>query len=200
MLFVILVLLVAVGLVSPYIAVALKRRQMLRRLVVITAQNGYRIKPLHKFVCFSPNRAGRYDLLIQNKTHAYPVKLWSTAKRSSTLVIKKNGCVYETYGVTDPLRTDNAQRHTVKGRELAVRPTEENFKVRSAKTVIPILLYYPCNKSAVADLGDSRRKIEFGDRIFKKMLCSPTMLEQMLVGDTSEQLPADEKPRIESAR
>lgn len=199
MLFVILVLLVAVGLVSPYIAVVLKRRQMLRRLVVITKQNGYRIKPLHKFVCFSSNRAGRYDLLIQNKTHAYPVKLWSTAKRSSTLVIKKNGSVYETYGVVDPLMTDNARRHTVKGRELSVRPTEENFKVRSTKAVTPILLYYPCNKSAIADLGNSRRKIEFGDRIFKKVLCSPTMLEQMLANESNRHLKNEEKLRIEKA-
>ncbi len=180
MLFVILILLLAAGVAVPYISVVLKRRKMLIRLRGVCAENGYRIKKLHKLVCLSPNRGKGYDLLIQNRTHAYPVKLWSTAKRSSTLVIKRNGCVYETYGVSDPLMTDKSKRHTVKSRERAVRATEENFKVKATKTVVPVMLYYPCNRQAVADLGESRRKIEFGDRIFKKLLCNPTMLENML--------------------
>ena len=159
MLFLILVILVAVGVTSPYIAVVIKRRKMLGRLVSVASENGYRVRPLHKFVCFSPNGGGKYDLLIQNKTHAYPVKLWSTAKRSSTLIVKRNGRYYETYGVEDPMKIHKAGKHTVKGSERVVRPTQENYKVKQGKTVTPVLLFYPCNKSAVADLGDIRHDL-----------------------------------------
>lgn len=180
MLFVILVLILAVVVASPYICVVVKRRRMLGRLIEVATRAGYSIRPLHKFVCFSLNTSDRYDILIQNSTHAYPVKLWSTAKRNSTLVISADGRVYETTGVSDPLKTDTSRDHTVNGRERRVKPTRQNYTIKGSKTVTPILLYYPCNKRAVADLGIKQRKIEFGDRIFGKTLCSPPMLEKML--------------------
>lgn len=188
MLFVILVLLIALGIASPYISVVMKRRKMLKRITAAAAENGCKIRTLHKFVCLSPNRGAQYDLIIGNKTRVYPIKLWSAVRRNSTLVIKKNGYVFETYGTASPLHTENAKKYTVKGRELAVRATRDNFKVRSDRTVTPILLYYPCNKLVLADLGNSKRKIEFGDTVFKKILCSPTMLEKMLASDKKELL------------
>ena len=200
MLFWILVILIAVGVLSPYIAVVIKRRKMLRRIVSVASENGYRVRHLHKFVCFSPNGGGKYDLLIQNKTHAYPVKLWSTAKRSSTLIIKRSGRYYETYGVEEPMKIHKVREHTVKGFERMVRPTEENYKVKQGKTVTPVLLFYPCNRSAFADLGDSRRKIEFGDKIFKKTLCTPTMLQKMLLENAVPQakIGANDKMKLEN--
>ncbi len=200
MLFLILVILLILGLSSPYVAVVIKRRKMLRRLVAFAAENGYRVKPLRKLVCLSPNGGGKYDLIIQNKTHAYPVKLWSTANRNSTLVIKRNGQYYETYGVDDPMKTDKAQRHTVKGIERTARPTQENFKVRAGKTVTPILLFYPCNKVVLADLGDSRRKIELGEKIFKKTLYTPTALQKILSENAvpRAEIGTGEKERLDS--
>lgn len=200
MLFLILVILLILGLCSPYIAVVIKRRKMLRGLVAFAAENGYRTKPLHRFVCLSPNRGRKYDLIIQNKAFAYPVKLWSTAKRSSTLVVRKNGQYYETYGVDDPMKTDKAQRHTVKGIERTARPTQENFKVRVGKTVTPILLFYPCNNVVLADLGDSRRKIEPGEKIFRKTLCTPATLRKILSENAAPQakIGTGEKERLDS--
>lgn len=199
MLFFILVILLVLGLSSPYISVIVKRKKMLVRLVTVAKENGYRVRALHRFVCLSPNGGRKYDLLIQNKTHAYPVKLWSTAKRGSTLVIKRNGRYYEAYGVSDPMKTDKSQTRTVKGIERTARPTQENFKVREGKTVTPILLFYPCNKSAFADLGDSRRKIELGERIFKKKLCTPTVLYKILAENSASgvEIETAEQARLE---
>ena len=184
MLFVIPIIALAALLASPYICVVFKRRRMIKRLIRVATQAGYVIRPLHKFVCLSLNTSGRYDILIQNKTHAYPVKLWSTARRNSILVIERDGRFFETSRVADPIKTDKSAEYTVNGRARRVKPTVKNFRVSKGKTVEPLLLYYPCNKRAVADLGISHRRIAFGDKIFGKILCSPPMLEKMLTDNT----------------
>ena len=185
MFFLIFVFLLILLVASPYISMVLKRRKMLKTIVRIASKNGYRVKPLHKFVLFSSSCAPRYDILIQNKSVAYPVKLWSTAKRGSILIISKDGRMRETYMVEEPLKTDKTKTHTVKGFERKIKSTKDNFKVRASKSVTPIILFYPCNRAVFADFGNSRRKIEFGDRIFKKVLCSVSGLERMLVSDES---------------
>ncbi len=186
MVFIILVLLVALGVLSPYLLVAYKRRKMLRRLTYIARSSGFRVRKLHRFVCFSFNRAPRYDLLFENKTHAYAVKLWSAVRKSSTLYIRANGTVVESMEIPSVLDTDVSSERTVRGREKKVAVTKNNFKVRKGKPVVGIMLYYPPNKQMILSLGSTQRVVGSGDRIFDKIVCNAGRFEQMLADDGAQ--------------
>ena len=179
MLFIILVLLIALGVLSPYIAVTVKRRRMLRRLVRVARQAGFRPRRLHRFVCLSFNRGRKYDLLFECKTHCYAVKLWSAVRKNTTLVLK-NGCVSETATLYEPLMTGKREQGRAKGREKRVPVTVNNFKVSRGKPVTGVLLFYPPYREITVE-GVSRRKtLSTGDKMFDKIICFPGGFEEML--------------------
>ena len=181
MIFLILLLLVAAAIISPYINVVLKRRKMLKRICGIARQLGYRVRALHRFVCLSQNCSSKYDLLFENKDRAFAVKLWSSAKKNSVLVINQNGTFYETQSVPQPLEPLKKQSCELKSRVRGVPVTRENFKVKNGKYVEQILLYYPRNKEITVRFDDGNvGELEVGDKIFNKILCSPAKFEALL--------------------
>ena len=187
MLFVILTLLVVAGVLSPYISVAVKRKKMIKRIVSVARASGFRVRALHRLVCFSFNRADGFDLLIENREQAFAVKLWSTARKNSVLVIRGDGSFYETQSVPEPFAPGEKPEHQLRGRAKSVPITKQNFKLKKGKPITAIMLYYPSNKEAVVDFGNGRiAQLEMGDRVFDKILCSPARLEKMLKSNAPE--------------
>jgi len=105
---------VAAILLFPYAVTAFKRYKMLRHLYKTAELCGYRVRPLHKWVCFSTNFADKYDILIENSERAYVIKLWSAKKPDRTLVINKDGTVCESYVVPGGLSAE--EKYVVTGK------------------------------------------------------------------------------------
>ena len=183
MVFVILVTFLALGVASPYIIVVRKRQRMLKRLTLVARRSGFRVRRLHRFVCFSFNRAPKYDLLFESRTHAYAVKLWSAVRKNATLYIKANGAVMEKMDIPAVMDTEVSSERAVSGREKRVPITANNFKVKKDKTVVRVMLYYPPNKKMILISGESQKSIGSGDRLFDKTVFSPGKFEQMLIDD-----------------
>lgn len=180
-LFIISVALVVLLVISPYVVTVWKRYKMLRRLTAVAAKNGFRIRRLRKLVCFSLNRAKKYDILFENKSCAYAVKLWSATKKDSTLVIKANGSIFLSSMSASPLYVDGTAKERRKNSRITSVPvTQNNFRVRKGKPVVNVLLYYPPYKEVVLDLGKSKRRVESGDRLFDKVFCVPAYFEKIL--------------------
>ncbi len=167
-------------LLFPFAFVAIKRNKMLAHLYKTADLCGYRVRPLHKLVFLSHNRDDRYDILIENDTHAYVIKLWSAKRSDSTLVINKNGTYYE--GTVVPSGLSKEEKFVVTGKPKAVPVTRENYRVKKTKKLEKILLYYPENEKVQIDLGDRRVPLVEGQRIFGKTVLTPKTFEKMLRG------------------
>lgn len=178
MIFVIVVALVAVGVLSPYLIIARKRSRMLRRMSAIARRSGFRVRHLHRFVCFSKNTSRRYDLLFESKTHAYAVKLWSAQKKNATLIIK-DGKVCEAVDVCDAITPDKPRRR-VCTRARRVPVTQNNFKLKRIKPITEIMLCYPPYKQITLLSKSGERTLVSGDKLFDKQICLPIDLENML--------------------
>lgn len=179
MIFVIVVALVAFGVLSPYLIIARKRSRMLRRLSAVARKAGFRVRRLHRFVCFSPNTGRGYDLLFETNTHAYAVKLWSAHKKNAILTVK-NGKVCETVQIGDAICPEEKPARRISTRERRVPVTRNNFRVRRGKPVVGIMLLYPPYKEIVAQVASGVRTINVGDKLFDKQICLPINLEQLL--------------------
>ena len=175
MIFFALVALVALLALFPYILIAYKRKRMLSRVVRIATRSGFRVRKLHKFVCFSPNRGKKYDLLFECKTHAYAVKLWSATKKGSTLTIK-NGMISESVRVPGEMLSAE-QTKKLATRYKGVPVTRNNYKVRRGKPVLGVLLCYPPNKEIVIVGKTGSKRLSVGDKLFDKTIYFPGNFE-----------------------
>ena len=86
----------------PYLLVAYKRARMIKRLRYVAAKTGFRVRSLHRMPFLSLNRARSYDLIFENRNHAYAVKLWASAKKNTTLYVNSRGRIYERSTVPYP--------------------------------------------------------------------------------------------------
>lgn len=179
MLFLILVLLVALGVLSPYISVILKRRKMLRRICFVARQSGFRVRRLHRFVCFSFNRGKGYDLLFECKTYAYAVKLWS-AVRKNTILTVRGGRISETGESAVPLDTGKTTPVSIRGKEKKVPVTRNNFKVRNGKQVTNVLICYPSYRQVITVGTSGQKTVASKDVLFDKLFVFPGVFEKML--------------------
>lgn len=181
MLFVILILLLMLFVCTPYVNVVLKRRRMLKHVTATARASGFRVRYLHRFVCLSPNRLGAYDVLFESRSRAIAVKLWSAVKKDGALVIRENGTFYRTRTVPEPFEPNKKRRRELRSGVRRVAVTRKNFKLKKDKPLTKVLLYYPPDREIAVQLADGRVGIlEMGDRVFDKLLCSPSRLEAML--------------------
>ncbi len=169
---------VAAILLFPYGVLIFKRLRMLRHLYKTAELCGYRVRPLHKRVCFSRNLADKYDILIENEERAYVVKLWSAKKTDNTLIINKDGTVCESSVVPGGLSSED--KYEITGKPLAVPVTRCNFRVKKTKTLELILLYYPENDRVYVDCDGKRTPIVEGQKIFGKRMLTPKTFEKIL--------------------
>lgn len=179
MIFVIVVALVALGVLSPYLIIARKRSRMLRRLSAIARRSGFRVRRLHRFVCFSQNTGRGYDLLFETNTHAYAVKLWSAHKKNAELLVR-DGRVCEAVEVSDALDPKSKKPRRVSTAQRRVPVTRNNFKVKKGKPVVGIMLCYPPYKAITVGTRSGERSLAVGDKLFDKQICLPITLEQLL--------------------
>ena len=175
MIFFALVALVALLALFPYLLIAYKRKRMLSRVVRIATRSGFRVRKLHKFVCFSPNRGKKYDLLFECKNYAYAVKLWSATKKGSTLTIQ-NGMVSQIVSVPSEMLSSE-QTRSLATKYKSVPVTRNNYKVRRGKPVLGVLLCYPPNKEIIAIGKAGRKKLSAGDKLFDKTIYFPGNFE-----------------------
>lgn len=179
MLFFVLILLVAAGVASPYILVAVKRRKMLRRLCTAARRCGFRVRSRRRFAHLAPNRGREYDLLFECKTHAYAVKLWSAVRKNTSLVIR-GGYAAEVGKISAPLETGRNAEGGFFGVGKRVPVTKNKFRMKRAKTVKNILLIYPPYREMTVVNSSVRKKLAFGDEIFGKTLLLPGDFEKLL--------------------
>lgn len=180
MLFTVFILLIAAGVASPYIVTVYKRHRILKKLSALARKSGFRVRKLHRFVCFSPNRAPKYDLLFEDKNKAYAVKLWSAVRSDSTLYIRADGTVTERREIPAVMDNDTAKDDSVSTKPRRVPVTRNNFKVRKGKSVETVLLYYPPNKQIILCASNERRQLGSGDSVMGKVICSPARFAKML--------------------
>ncbi len=180
MLFALLVFALLLIILSPYILIVSKRRKMLRELEAVARKNGFVLRRLHRLVCFSPNRAPRYDILFESRTRAFAVKLWSTARQGSTLYITPDGKTRESVNIPPELDTEKSAGRTLNGKKKTVAVTRDNFKVRKGKPTERVLLYYPQNKGIFFVARGIKKPLADGDRFFDKVLCSPEYFKKMI--------------------
>ncbi len=166
--------LVALILMFPHASVVYRRRRMIKYITHTAEKQGFCVTPLHRLVCLSPNRGARYDILVQNRERAYAIKLWSFSKKQSTVVISKDGTVCEYRRVPEPLSPNTERNYSIRGKKRNVPVTEQNFKIKKDKPVEFIMMYYPRNKDTFLDFGTHKKRLENGDRVFGKTVCSPT--------------------------
>lgn len=165
-------------LIFPFAAIITQRQNMLKHLYKTADLCGYSVRPLHKHVSFSRNLSDRYDLLIENDEEAYVIKLWSAKKSDSTLVINKNGTVYESSVVPGGLSSN--EHYVVTGKAKPVPVTRENFRVKKVKRLEKVLLYYPENARVEIDLGNKRVPLIEGQKVFGKTVLTPKTFEARL--------------------
>lgn len=180
--FLLLALLVAV----PYIAVLYKRARMLKWLIKVAHREGFRVRRLHRVPYLCLNRAKKYDLLIEAEDHAYAIKLWSAVKRNTVLKVKGGGAVMESVTVSNPFEPTTRKPYVLDGFWHRVPVTKNNFKLRRGKLPIGILLCYPTYNKIVSVNASGKREIEWGERLFEKILCNPRSLEEILIKDAQE--------------
>ncbi|MBE6536127.1 MAG: hypothetical protein E7677_05865 [Ruminococcaceae bacterium] len=176
--FLLLALLVSV----PYITVLYKRARMLRRLVKVARREGFRVRRLHRVPYLCLNRASKYDLLFEAENHAYAVKLWSAVKRNTVLTVK-GGSVMESVTVSNPFEPTTRKPYVLDGFWHRVPITKSNFKLRRGKLPVGILLCYPAYNDIVRVSVTGKRKVEWGEQLFEKILCNPRSFEEILIKD-----------------
>ncbi len=181
-----IVLLLALLVAVPYITVLYKRARMLRRLVRIARREGFRVRRLHRVPYLCLNRAKKYDLLFEAPTHAYAVKLWSAVKKNTVLNVKGGGAVMESVAVSNPFEPTTRKPYVLDGFWHRVPVTKNNFKLRKGKLPVGILLCYPPYNKIVNVGASGKSKVEWGDKIFEKILCNPLSFEEILKEDAKK--------------
>ena len=167
----------------PYALVAYKRARMINRLRYVARKTGFRVRRLHRFPFLSLNRAKSYDLLFENKNHAYAVKLWASVKKNTTLYVNSRGRIYERTSVPCPFEPSKRAPYELRGGIKRVPVTANNFRTRRGKMVVGILLFYPPYKGIVMFDGKERRTVEYGEMLFEKIICNPGKFEEILQED-----------------
>ena len=172
--------LIALILMFPHAFVVYRRRRMIKYITHTAEKQGFSVTPLHKFAALSSNFGSRYDILVQNGERAYAIKLWSFSEKQSTVVISKDGTMCEYRRVPQPLSPEAERSYGIKGKKHGVPVTKQNFKIKRDKPLELIMMYYPRNKNTFLDFGTHKKRLENGDRIFGKTVCSPTSFCKLL--------------------
>lgn len=168
---------------APYAFIAYKRARMIKRLRYVAKKTGFRVRRLHRFPFLSLNRARSYDLLFENKNHAYAVKLWSSVKKNTTLYVNSRGRIYERTSVPCPFEPSKRPSYELRGGIRRVPVTANNFQTRRGKLVVGILLFYPPYREILMFDGKERRTVEYGEMLFEKIICNPGNFEEILQED-----------------
>ena len=189
-LLVILLLALAVG--YPYLSAVFLRSRMLRRLERTCRDCGFRFRPLRSFFWFVRNRGGRYDLIIENKTQVFAVKLWSAYRRDGILVITEKGRVFvRRYA---PILLDvrrDAKEARADSRQRPVCRTVTPLSEKDRRPLTKILLVYPSYRAILRQDKGEELPLKSGDVAFDKTILTPSALEKLLRerGEGSESQP-----------
>ena len=184
-LLVIVLLLFTLG--YPYLSAMLARYRMLRQLKKTCGECGFRLRPLRRGTFVIRNRGNRYDFLIENKTQALAVKLWSAYRKGSVLVVTDRGRVFERRYA--PILMDvrrNARASKMEGRRQAVRRTQSPISPKDPRPLTKLLLVYPSYREVLRQTGEGELPLSSGDVIFDKRLVSPSALERLLREQASD--------------
>ena len=178
----IICILIGVVLLYPYVSVILSRKKAIKHLCGVVRRGGGRVRRLHRFVSLSHNRAPRYDLLVAKGDTLYAVKLWSAKRRGVDLLISSDGTVAEQREDRDPLSPKGKARERIlRSAFYTVPKTRENFTVPEGKRVVHILLVYPSYRSVMGYRHMQWVELQSGDRVFDKILYSPSAFEKHLL-------------------
>ena len=193
MVFFLLTALVAAGVSSPYVAVVLKRKRVIKRLSHIAKKSGFRVIALHGFAYLSTNFSPKYDFLFECRDYAYAVKLLSSPRKSVSLVVK-DGRARTATDVSEPMIVGEKAVSRVSTRGKPVRVTANNYKVKKGKAVVGVLLHYP----PFSEITVGEKKLSVGDKLFDKLLYSAGTFENELLKNAPITLPTEqeEKPRV----
>ena len=179
------ILLLAAALCYPYLSAAISKYRMLRRLAGISRSLGFRFR--HKgMACLSRNRGRQYDLLIENERRIYAVKLWSSYRNGTTLLLGKQGRVREQRRVVEPLSVGRKKPYEHRSFALAVPRTRLTLRKNEKRSVTRILLVYPSYREILAKKEGRVTRLSSGDPIFDKLLYTPSALEQLLCRESEE--------------
>lgn len=172
-------------LLYPYVSAALCRRKSVERLRDTVRRAGGRLRPLHRFVALSRNRAKHYDLLIEQGDTLYAVKLWSAKRRGVDLLISSDGLVAEERADRDPLSpSPKTRERVIRSAFRPVPKTVTRFAVPEGKRVVRILLIYPSYRSVRGYHHMQWVELGSGDRVFDKLLYSPSAFETLLLSQS----------------
>ena len=175
-------ILIGLVLLYPYVSVILSRKKAIKHLRGVVRRAGGRMRRLHRFVSLTRNLSPRYDLLIAKGDMLYAVKLWSAKRRGVDLLISSDGTVAEQREDRDPLTPKRkVQERVLRSAFYTVPKTRENFTVATGKRVVHILLVYPSYRKVMGYRHMQWVELQSGDRVFDKVLYSPSAFEKHLL-------------------
>ncbi len=181
MLVVIVILGCAALLLYPLVSTLILRQLMLRRLRQFAKENGFRVRPMHRLPILARNRSPRYDLFIEDGSRFFVVKLWSASHRGRTLILTQKGKVREEKKMIPVLKIKkNMPPLVISGTSRSVCRTKLPKKLEKNERIKRILLVYPSYSEIRAEKGERTIRLFSGDRVFDKLLYTPSSFSSLL--------------------
>ncbi len=187
--FVVIVILVCtVVLLYPYISMLALRQSMLKQLRQSAKENGFRVRSMHRFPLLAGNRSSRFDLLVEDGTRFFAVKLWSASHRGRALILTQKGQVREEKKMVPVLKIKkNRAPLVIGGAARSVPRTKLPKKLEKNSKLNRVLLVYPSYSEIRAEKGERTIRLFSGDRVFDKLLYTPSSFSRLLVNCGAEE-------------
>lgn len=176
-----LVAIIAAVVLYPYISVAVCRYRAIVNLRSKLRRVGGRMRVLRRFAFMSPNRASKYDLLVEKDSVLYAIKFWSCVHKNASLRICSDGRVCEERVSSAPITPRGPRKErAVSYRARYVPKTEYNFKNPNCKKIINVILVYPSYKNIILDKEGDAQILKSGDLFFDKVIMTPLAFGKIL--------------------
>lgn len=188
-----LALLLLVGAwVYPYVTAIMIKARMLRSLRVTARGAGFRYRRSYKNIFLVRNLSRKYDMIIYNEEKLYAVKLWTSYFAYNTLVVTKDGRIREQRRTRPVFQMGESNTVYTKGFLRRVPRTVLHKKYAKGREVEQILLIYPSYESIRAESGMGYVKLKTGDKLFGKVIYSPSSLMKKLRKEGTKNTENDE--------
>ena len=183
MLPILLVLLIAAIALTPYVIMLIKRHKMLKRIKIVAAKSGFKMKSLNKLVFFAWNTSKKYDFIFVGEKSAYAVKLWSSLYSDSTLVLGRGDSFYISRRVSEPFLQKNKGDYNFREPRRQAPETKLELRLKRDVNITPVVLIYPKYKTIIKKKGNDILVYEQGDIVFGKRIYYPEGFERLLKRD-----------------
>jgi len=178
-----LVLIIVLALISyPYILTAVACHKMLKKLRRIAKREAYDIIPLRRFWWLPNGLGGKYDFLLEGRGETVAVKLWTSFKKGSVLVISPDGTAALRSVVNEPMNINgrSAKKTDRLGKPVKIAEMTENWNAPESKSIERAFLVYPPFGDIRFNDGREEIALRYGDSVFEKKIYEPYNLEQKM--------------------